>query len=251
MEGSIAVLGRGDSLRRYRKYSHLFDKIYIAGRFRKEVRKLGIKHLKGKKIIHVVARGELPFERLQYKSLNILYSQTQFHSFDQYVSSKGRDCRRLFPSSMKFKLLPENMRNRGYPVLWPEVIVKHKDEFKDYKKLCRFLEETYKEKIMYRQARHKRIRLWPTLGIFALDLALCVEKPKKIFMFGIDFFDKLTYCKYGEADYANTNTKVHKNGMVDLMKYHVEQLIEEFPDIKFYTSSKVLKLKKLKLLRKK
>ncbi len=104
---NIAVLGRGDSLRGYRKYSHLFDKIYIAGRFRKEVRKLGIRHFKSKKIIHVAARGELPFERPQYKSLNILYTQIPFHSFDQYISSKGRDCRRLFPSSMKFKLLPK------------------------------------------------------------------------------------------------------------------------------------------------
>jgi len=107
-----------------------------------------------------------------------------------------------------------------------------------------YINETYEEEIIYRQVRHNRKRLWPTLGIFALDLALCVEKPRKIFMFGIDFFDKLTYATYGGVDYANTDTKVHQNGMVDLMKYHVEQLIKEFPDVEFHTSSKVLKIKK-------
>ena len=40
----IAVLGRGKSLKRYKKFSNLFDKIYICGTFRREIDKIGKKY---------------------------------------------------------------------------------------------------------------------------------------------------------------------------------------------------------------
>ena len=69
----IALLCRGVSLKRYAKMSDMFDKVYICGRFYKEIRKLGKNHFKDKKIIHVVGRGQSQLRNNYYRKLNIKY----------------------------------------------------------------------------------------------------------------------------------------------------------------------------------
>ena len=84
MTKRIAILCRGGSVGEFRNYSHLFDKVYIAGRFRREMRKVGKKHFRNKEVVHAAARRELSFLKEQYEMFGKTYCQIPFHSFSQY-----------------------------------------------------------------------------------------------------------------------------------------------------------------------
>ena len=79
----IAILGRGSSVDRYRKYSYLFKKIYIVGRFDKEVKRIGIRHFQGKEVVHIISRGCPPLREKFRKILKIKSLQTSCFSIEK------------------------------------------------------------------------------------------------------------------------------------------------------------------------
>ena len=119
MKNNIAILGRGKSLKKYSKFSHLFDKIYIVGTFHKEIRKIGIEHFKDKKIIHVVGRSDWGWRDNLDKKLNIGRVQTMY-----YPCQLKKNFLKKF-SDFKISFLPEDMKNRGFPLVSRELIKKY------------------------------------------------------------------------------------------------------------------------------
>jgi len=233
MENNIAVLGRGYSLKKYKKYSHLFEKIYIVGRFYREIEKLGIKHFKNKKIIHVVSRTDTPLKNNLYKKLNVRYVQICFHSLKQFIDSHGKDLTKKYPKNVKLKALPECVRDRGYPPLPSEDILKYCSEYDNYKDLCKYLQDEFPNEIKKIQKETRRTRYWPTAGLVAIDVALNENDLDKLYLFGIDNYTNITYVLYK----LNEFKKPYINTSTELVFYHIYQLVKEFPNIQFYSSS--------------
>jgi len=234
----IAILGRGKSLKQYAKYSYLFDKIYICGRFHKEIKKIGKFHFQNKKIIHVSARTSDPLRNNYYKKLNVEYVQTFCHSLDQFCTSYGKSHIDKYPKFVKIKTLPKCMDKRGYPPLDFRILEKFSRKFDDYKKLCQFLENKMNDKIKKNVKKVRRTRYWPTVGIFAVDLSLNENELKEIYLFGIDIYSTLSYVQYNTQEYLSTE---NKNPLAKLATYHLYQIAKEFPNIKFYSVSKAKK----------
>ena len=240
-EKCIAVLGRGKSLKNFRKFSHLFDTLYIVGTFHKEIRKIGIKHFKGKKIIHFVGRSDWGWRNNIDKKLNIIKIQTMYYLHQLQGKENKKDFFKRF-KKFEIEFLPDYMKNRGYPLAPREAIVKYSKKYNNYKKLCIFLEVKFKKEIKNGIRDSRRSRYWPTTGIFALDCCLVENNPKKIYIFGIDCFKMRSYVKY-EWEKANANELGRiRDSIGKLMPYHIEELVKEFPSTKFYSASSVIKL---------
>jgi len=235
MPKRIAVLCRGKSLGEYRNYSHLFEKIYIVARFYKEIKKLGIKHFEDKKIIHVVARTSQPLRYGFYDKLNIPYVQTFCHSLEkEFKSSYGKSHIDKYPKGLPIRIVPPCMRKRGLEPLSAEIIEEYCHDFKSYKKLNAFLKKNKAREISLTK---RRTRYWPTTGVFALDLALTENKPKEIYLFGLDMYAALTYIQYSQQEFRT----LMDDNITRLGVYYIKQLVEEYKNVKFYSSSKVLK----------
>lgn len=233
----IAVLGRGNSLKKYAKMSYLFDTLYICGRFHKEIKKIGVEHFKQKRIIHVVSRGPCQLESNYYNILSVKYIQTASHSIKkQFCKEDGKKHSKRYPKNMELRKTPSYMRKRGYPPLSCDVIEKFSRYFNDYKDLCIFLEKQLPKKIKQQGESARRTRYWPTTGVYGVDLALNKKKINKIYLFGIDLYTTLTYSIYrtlGEEFSTSIDT-----GRTRLGIYHVSQLVKEFSSVEFFSVTK-------------
>lgn len=236
----IAILGRGISLKEYFKYSHLFKKIYIVGRFYKEIKKIGISFFEDKEIIHVVSRTDRALRNNYYEKLNIPYIQTACHDLKkQFRNSKGKDLCKKFPKNIKLKEVPVYMRERGYPPLSGGDIINFIKKFNNYKELCVFLENKFPKKIKTIGRLTRRSRYWPTAGAFCIDLVLNENKLKELYFFGIDNYTTLTYSFYKDMEFSD----VYENSGTKMAFYHIKEMIKEFPKVQFYSTAKSKKFK--------
>jgi len=244
-KNKIAVLGRGKSLRKFPKFSHLFNTLYIIGTFHKEVRKIGIKHFKGKKIVHLVGRSDWGWRGGVDKDLSITRVQTMYYS-NQLEDKKGR--KRLLERFKNFKIgfLPKHMKNRGFPIVSRKLLEKYSRKYTDFKELNIFLESNFKDEIEKNIISNKRSRYWPTTGAFAIDICLVENDPEDLHIFGIDACYEPSFVKYN-WEKEKYNWEVMKPGRPFGMKekliiYYIEKLVKEFPETKFYSASSVIKL---------
>ena len=232
----IGVLGRGPSLKRYKKYHHLMDKIYIVGNFKKEIKALGKEYFVGKDIVQVVGRGHLGLSEKMYKKLNINSVQTICHKLSHFVSGGGKKFKKHFPPKIELKTVPKCMVDRGYPPLPLEILNKNLSKFDNYKDMCNFLEKKYANKKELWATR--RVRYWPQTGSYAIDLALTVNNPDEIYLFGIDRYqDPDLYFTSYKGDFEETRHTMN----TDFCLYHIGSLAKEYPKTKFHSGSKYLK----------
>jgi hypothetical protein len=240
MKENIAVLGRGSSLGKFKKFSHLFDTIYIVGNFYKEIKKLGTKHFKNKEIIHLVSRTDRPLRNNYYEKLNIVRIQTMYYPHQLKIIKPGKKNFMEKFRGFNIKFLPDYMKNRGYPTVSREKIKKYSKKFNNYKEMCIFFEKEYKMEIEDGIKKNNRSRYWPTTGTFALDLALVENNPKNLYIFGIDAYTAVSYVKYNWEPPGlrkDTHSLVSK-----LMIYHMEELAKEFYKINFNSGSDLIKI---------
>jgi len=236
----VAILGRGISLKEYSNYSHLFKKIYIVGRFYKEIKKIGIKHFEGKEIIHVVSRTDRPLRNNYYEKLNIPYIQTPCHNLKkQFRGSNGKDHLKKFPKDVKLKEVPKCMKERGYPPLSGEDIIDFINKFNNYKELCAFLEKEFPKRIKKIGKLTRRTRYWPTAGVFCIDLILNENKLKNLYLFGLDNYTTLTYILYKSHEFTDT----YENSGTKMAFYHIKEMVKEFSNIQFHSTAKSEKFK--------
>jgi len=234
MKNNIAILGRGISLKSYRKFSHLFEKIYIVGNFYKEIKKIGIKHFKDKEIIHVVSRTDRPLRGNLYKKLNFTKIITLYYD-KELLSSKL--IKKFKKENLEIERLPKYMESRGYPSAPRDIILEYSKKYDNYKDLCKFLRNNFSTEIAEGEKNSNRSHYWPTTGIYAFDLCLVENQSKEIYLFGIDCFQTLSYVIYNFDFKTARNTDATK-----LMFYHIEELVKEFPSTNFYSSSQIVKL---------
>jgi len=243
---SIAILGRGKSLKKYSKFSYLFNKVYIVGTFHKEIRKIGIKHFKNKEIIHVVGRSDWGWRDDLDKKLNISKVQTMYYLY-QLKKKENKKFIKRFPN-LKIEFLPEYMTNRGFPLVSRENIRKYSRKYNNYKELCFFFEQNFKEEIEEGIKNNGRCRYWPTNGVFAIDLALMENNDKDCYIFGIDALKSPSYVIYNwekKREYNQEKVKnINKNFEVvsDLIIYHIKELVKEFTLTEFYSASNIIKI---------
>jgi len=241
---NIAVLGRGGSLRKFKKFSDLFETIYIVGNFYKEIKKIGVKYFKDKKIIHLISRTDRPLRNGYYKKLNIVRIQTMYHPH-QLVSTKKykKGILEKF-KNFKIEFLPDYMKNRGYPLVDRKIIYKYMKEYDNYKDMNIFIEKNFKKEIERGVEKNRRSRYWPTTGIYALDLCLVESLPENIYIFGIDAFKNLSYVKYNwEPGHVRENKDASL--VSKLMIYHMEEMAKEFCKTKFYSSTDSIKINQI------
>lgn len=244
IDSRFAVLGRGKSLRKFSKFSHLFDTIYIVGTFYKEIKKIGVEHFKGKKIIHLVGRSDWGWRNNIDKKLNIKKVQIMYHPYQLKGKKEGKSILERFK---KFEIifLPEFMESRGFPVLEKEVLEKYFRKYNSFNELCSFLESKFKKEIKKNIVSNKRNRYWPTTGVFAIDMCLMERSPKELYLFGIDACYDVSFVKYKWEDFKY-NWKYHKKDRSFTVKekliiYYIKELVKEFPETNFYTASKIIK----------
>ncbi len=215
----LAILGRGKSIKAYADHAAKFEHIYIVNTFNDEIVKIGTEYFKGKQLTHVQGPG---FD----------------HSLDQYA---------LFSS---VRILRNNnsitpvMMQRGYMATteWKEVLEKSKNEKNHQALLASLDDKEHNEKFIEWKKRFDMLkqpvsgRTWPTVGLFAIEYVLTVEKPDHLYLFGFDFYDA-AYLTKPVRRYKNTPT------ISAMMKYHLEQLIREFSQTQFYifTASKTFR----------
>jgi hypothetical protein len=222
----MAVLGRGDSLSKYKDHSHSYENICIVNNFNREIELIGMNHFKGKNIKHVVGRGPNNLKPFLYKELDIREVQSNCLKIKQFGST----------SKYVVKVVPlgKHMKDRGFPPLDWDTYLKHKDDFDNYKELVSFISDNYSNEIKSRMAKRNNVRGWPTTGLLSIDLALSSFELEEIHLFGFDFY---------EQDYMvrkNKNGQNRDSLKSKMMRYFLQQLINEFKDTKFvyYGSSK-------------
>ena len=230
----VAILGRGVSLKKYAKFSHLFKKIYIVGNFWKEITKLKMKHFQNKDIVHIVSRTDSPLRGNFYKKLNFIKITTPYY-LEELVNSKIIN--KFKKVDLKIEMLPKYMIGRGYPSAPRELIIKYSCKHDNYKDLCIFLREKFSEQIEEIEIQAKRSHYWPTTGMYALDICLVENNPKEIYIFGIDCLQTLNYIVYNFDFKTTRDTDATK-----LMFYHIEEMVKEFSSTEFYSASSVVKL---------
>ena len=219
----IAVLGRGASLDKFRDHHHKFKDIILVNNFNKEIKTLGLDLFVGKNIIHVVGRGKNSLKDNLYKKLNIksvqsnCFSLKNFHSRSRY--------------KIDIKCLPKEMECRGFPCLGWDLILSHINKSISIGSLRAFLELKYKKDIVVNQKKSRSLRSFPTTGILAIDYSLVIKRPRNIYLFGFDFYDK-KYMIKDNASYQNGDWSKAR-----AMKYYLSELVHEFTDTNFYCSS--------------
>ena len=68
----------------------------------------------------------------------------------------------------------------------------------------------------------------PSTGLFALEYALLHDCPKKVFLFGYNFY---------QTGWYGGKTKKYKQENIDKAKAHIERLVLEFCNVTFYGAS--------------
>jgi hypothetical protein len=211
---ALAILGRGRSVLGYAEHSAKFPRIYIVNTFNDEIQAIGKEHFAGKGLVHVQGPG---FD----------------HTLNEYDIFSSVDIRKNNSSMTTY------MMQRGYiaTTTWEEILEKSEEEL-DHEQLIMRLNEDHEEQLVEWKKQRPYIsgRTWPTTGLFAIEFALVVERPEELYLFGFDFY---------ESDYVAKPVKLYKNTptIVAMMKYHLEQLIDEFTNTHFHiiTASKTFR----------
>ncbi|MHA2279618.1 MAG: hypothetical protein ACXAC5_01820 [Promethearchaeota archaeon] len=211
------VLGRGKSVLTYAEHSSKFRRIYIVNTFNDEIQAIGEEYFSGKELIHIQGPG------FDHALVNYdLFSSVRIIKNDISVTPV--------------------MMQRGYiaTTTWEEVLEKS-DEEPNHKALVTRLDEDHETQLVeWKKMRpHISGRTWPTIGLFAIEFVLATEQLKELYLFGFDFY---------ESDYVTKPVKFYKTTPIiaAMMKYHLEQLIDEFSEICFYivTASKSFRPRK-------
>lgn len=231
----VAVLGRGGSLKKFRKYSYLFDTLYVVGTLHKEINKLRFEHFKGKEIIHIAGRSDWGWRDDLDKKLNITRVQIMYYPH-QLKKKKGKKSFKERFKDLNISFLPDYMKDRGYPLVSRKKIEKYSKRYDNYKDMCDFLEKEYPDEIKDGIELNNRSRWWPTSGIFAVDLCLVENLPEKIYIFGIDCYETLSYIRYKSWEPSGLRGD---NTEARLMVYHLSELSKEFHDTEFYSSAPI------------
>jgi len=209
---TLAILGRGSSVTTFSEYSSQFPRIYIVNTFNNEIEAIGQEHFEGKNLVHV-----------QGPAYN--------HNLD---------CYDLFAT---VDILKNNndmtpvMMQRGYPATtpWDALLT---GEPKNHQALISKLDSEHEQKVIEWKKQRPKIsgRWWPTIGMFAIEYALVVDKPDELYLFGFDFY---------ESNYVHKEIKEYKNTptLASMMRYHLEALIAEFSHVTFHiiTASKTFR----------
>jgi len=220
----VAVLGRGASLREYAKHYTEFDYLYIVNDFMQEIEMLGFHKFLGKHITHVVGRTpQNSMHRQYYEKLGIDTIQANCFLMENFIHENE--------FAIKVLPLPECMKGRGYPTLSWDVI--HEaiscEAFFEHWEMLDFLEKEYEEAIWETQIRELvPIRIWPTTGILAIDLALTENNLDEIHLYGFDFYEN-DYLVKKKAAYQNAEWV-----KVKMMKYHFSHLEQEYENVRFF-----------------
>ena len=119
------------------------------------------------------------------------------------------------------------MDTRGYKTLTWDLIFQH-TVGRDKNLLNTYLMRKYLLQIFEAQKKRVPVRIWPTTGILAIDLALTENKLDEIHLFGFDFYAN-DYLVKKKADYQNPGWV-----KVKMMKYHLAQLKKEYSDVEFH-----------------
>ena len=140
--------------------------------------------------------------------------------------------------------LPEFMSKRGFPVLSKEILEKYSRKYNNYKDMCSFLENNFKNEIKKNIVSNRRSRYWPTTGPYAIDMCLMDESPKEIYIFGIDACYEISFIKY-KWEESKYEWKNHKDGRPMTIKeklivYYIKELVKEFSNTNFYSASKII-----------
>jgi len=231
----IAVLGRGKSLKKYKKFSDLFDTVYLCNSFKKEIEYLGKKHFKNKIVIQVVGRASVQLKDSQYKKLRIKKVYTNCYDIKKFKTGSGKNLVEKFPSYVNLKEVPFYMRKRAYPWMDWKIIAKHIDNFNKQDDIISFLKKKYSDKD---KDEHTFPGTWPTCGNYALDLALNQNKNiDSIYLFGLDFYKK-GYLTPWKRDRNTISSKYKEKVMIS----HIKYLIKEFFNVNFYFSSREINI---------
>jgi hypothetical protein len=242
---NIAVLGRGNSLKFYSKYSHLFKKIYIINFFKKEISKIGLSHFQKKEIIHIVGRARVGLPKEQYKKLKIKDIYLTVFDLFHFKTGKGKNLIPYYPKFINLNVAPSYMYERAFYFVGWDKIWKYIEEVDKYKgkesliKLNEIIESKYSKEIEEKKTNKdlfvKGIKGWFSTGSYAVDLALNQNKDaKNFYMFGIDYYNT----KYFSPMKLDENFTRESYGTL-LQKWHIKKLVEEFSNINFYSPSKV------------
>lgn len=234
MSKPIAILGRGTSLRRYIRFAHLYDQIYLVNPFTAEIEKLGRKFFQGKEVVHVISHGN-----------DCRLRKEQYELFSKFIitanMTKGTPpapAMKNFPATQSlgsvsyvhFQRMAESMRDRGFPLIgWHEIAtILHTEgdgeSHLTHDELLVQLETEFSDVISANNERAtSSIRCWPTTGMFAIELALTTEKPEEIHLFGFDCF------RNGSDSYFIGRRKSHQNKDAQkVMRYYLRHLVREF-----------------------
>lgn len=217
----IAVLGRGESLIKYREYCSLFQDIFIVNEFNDEIKYLGEECFIKKNITHVVGLGKNCLYPHFYDKFNIKSVQGNCDEVKHYFKF-------VINYSVPILRLPSCLDGRGFPVIGWDIYVAYKSDFDSYKELINYIKIKYEKEIKDLINKGGKLRIWPTTGSLAIDLALTRYRPEEIHLFGFDFYEK---------DYMVQKKKEWQTGDMPeskMMKYFLQQLIFEFGETKFF-----------------
>lgn len=207
----IAVLGRGESLKRFLKFQIggvRYRKIYLVNSFEEECDLIGLSIYSAEHIIHICGRkGASVMGMMTYEKLNI--KRVVSNAINHKMIS---NIKRHRQAGTKPECRPEFMNDRGYPPLGWDAILEGKTKGK---------------------LKSKNGRSWPTTGIYAIDLALMEHRhTPEIHLFGFDFYEEHYMVK------KNRPYQHRKNPKMKVMKLYMEKLVREFDRTQFYCYSK-------------
>lgn len=230
----IAILGRGKSLGRFSQFNDQFSKVYLVNPFRHEIDKLGRQRFKGKELVHVVSRGaDCRLTKDQYELFH--KTTTMGNSTFPYHGATS-----LFGFYyLNLKQMPEVMRQRGFPLVsWEdiELIIRLMPDI-THEALIGQIEAGFSDVIKDNEERAKvSTRMWPTTGMFAIDLALQREEPtpEEIYLFGFDCFQN------GTDEYYVGKQKSHQpKAAIAVMLYYLRKMVREFPNTTFRSADQL------------
>ena len=213
-----AILGRGQSLKKYTNYCDKIDKVYMVNDFNDELGTIGLECFEGKKLTHVVGRGPNQLKASWYKKLGL--KKVICNSF---VKS---DFKNTYP--VKIKYLSDEMMNCGYPPVGMENVQKLMEKCDTYQEVIDLLDRKIKKGKL--KLRHKKRRAWPTTAFVALDVCLVKDRPEKVYLFGIDFY---------RNRYMTKENRTHQTSdwyKSKAMMSHLNFIVKLHDKVDFYSS---------------
>jgi len=196
----IAVLGRGKSLLRY--CDRDWEQVYLVNNMTEELPRLKFNY--SGKITQVCGRkGATVMEK----------SACDWYGINDIISN-ALTLEHVCNIKRHYKaptVRPAIMNQRGYPPMGWKAILKGKTK----------------------SPKSDNGRCWPTTGLFAIDLALAVNKPKEIHLFGFDFYKRNYLIK------KNRPYQTQKNPKIKMMYVCLEALVREFCGTMFYCYSDI------------